>query len=118
MAYLSSAAVLWLLAGFSTSAVAFFLDDPLELVAFISPAVIALALGMGMLVRPSTSWVTWSNALGVTWLLAFGALTVMSLSRPLEQLLLAVWILAFGVAAALVAYLRRTAKAKGSARVR
>jgi hypothetical protein len=64
-------------------------------------------LALAMLVRPSPSWVTWSNVLGVAWLLAFGALILTKLSLPLEQLLSVVWIFGFGVAGAVVAYARR-----------
>jgi len=47
------------------------------------------------------------GVLGFAWLVAFGALTITNLSLPIEELLSIVWVLAFGVAAAVVAYLRR-----------
>jgi hypothetical protein len=55
MATQSLAGALWLLARLSTSATAFFLVDPLGLAIFIGAAVVAIVLGLGMLVRPSTS---------------------------------------------------------------
>jgi hypothetical protein len=101
------AGVLWLIAGISSAAIAFFLVDPLDLAIFIGGAVLAILLGLAILVRPSLSWVTWSNLLGVAWLLAFGWVILTSLSLPIEQLLSVVWILGFGVAAAIVAYAHR-----------
>jgi hypothetical protein len=101
------AGVLWLVAGISSGGIAFFLDDPLDLAIFIGGAVLAVLLGLAMLVRPSPSWVTWSNLLGGAWLLAFGAVTLTSLSLPLEQLLSVVWVLVFGLAGAVVAFAHR-----------
>ena len=101
------AGVLWLTAGISSGGIAFFLDDPLELAIFIGGAGVAVLLALAMLVRPSPAWVTWSSALGAFWLLAFGAVALMNLSLPVEQLLSVVWILAFGLAAAVAAYSRR-----------
>jgi hypothetical protein len=102
------AGILWLIAGISSGGIAFFLDQPLDLAIFIGGAALATVLGLAMLVRPSPSWVTWSNLLGAAWLLAFGAVILTRLSLPIEQLLSVVWILAFGVAATLLAYARRT----------
>ena len=107
MASQKLAGVLWLIAGISSGGIAFFLIDPLDLAIFIGGAVLAVLLALAMLVRPSPSWVTWSNVLGVAWLLAFGALILTKLSLPLEQLLSVVWIFGFGVAGAVVAYARR-----------
>lgn len=98
------AGALWLIAGISSGAIAFFLVDPLDLAIFIGGAVLAILLGLAMLVRPSATWVTWSSLLGAAWLLAFGAVILTSLSLPIEQLSSVVWILAFGIAAAVVAY--------------
>jgi hypothetical protein len=99
--------VLWLVAGISTGGIAFFLVDPLDLAIFIGGAVLAVLLALAMLVRPSPSWVTWSTLLGAAWLLAFGAVILTSLSLPIEELLSVVWVLAFGLAGAVVAYARR-----------
>jgi hypothetical protein len=101
------AGILWLIAGISSGGIAFFLVDPLDLAIFIGGAVLAALLGLAMLVRPSPAWVTWSNGLGAAWLVAFGAVIVTSLSLPIEELLSVAWILGFGVAAAVVAYVRR-----------
>jgi hypothetical protein len=51
--------------------------------------------------------VTWSNLLGAAWLIAFGSVILTSLSLPIEQLLSVVWVLGFGIAAAIAAYARR-----------
>ena len=99
--------VLWLIAGISSGGIAFFLDDPLDLAIFIGGAVLALLLALAILVRPSPAWVTWSNLLGAAWLLAFGAVVLTKLSLPIEQILSVVWILAFGLARAVVTYARR-----------
>ena len=99
--------MLWLVGGISSGGIAFFLVDPLDLAIFIGGAVLAVLLALAMLVRPSPSWVTWSNLLGAAWLLSFGALILTKLSLPIEQLLSVVWIFGFGVAGAVVAYARR-----------
>jgi hypothetical protein len=101
------AGVLWLIAAISSGGIASFLDDPLDLAIFIGGAVLAVLLALAMLVRPSPSWVLFSNLLGAAWLLAFGAVILTSLSLPFEQLLSVVWVLAFGLAGAVVAYARR-----------
>jgi hypothetical protein len=101
------ASVLWLIAGISSGGIAFFLVDPLDLAIFIGGAVLAVLLALAMLVRPSAAWVTWSNLLGAAWFVAFGAVILTSLSLPIEELLSVVWILAFGLAGAVVAFARR-----------
>jgi hypothetical protein len=99
--------VLWLIAGISSGGIAFFLVDPLDLAIFIGGAVLAVLLGISMLVRPAPLWVRWSNLLGAAWLVAFGAVILTSLSLPIEELLSVVWVLAFGLAGAVVAFSRR-----------
>ena len=103
-----SAGALWLVAGLSSAGIAFFLDQPLDLAIFISGAVLASLLGLGMLVRPSVRWVPWSNLLGAAWVVVFGAVILTRLSIPIEQILSVVWILGFGAAAAILAYVRRS----------
>lgn len=107
MASQKLAGVLWLIAGMSSGGIAFFLVDPLDLAIFIGGAVLAVLLALAMLVRPAPSWVTWSNLLGAGWFLAFGAVALTKLSIPIEQLFSVVWVLAFGLAGAVVAYVRR-----------
>ena len=101
------AGVLWLIAGISSGGIAFFLVDPLDLAIFIGGAVLAVLLALAMFVRPSPSWVLWSNLLGAAWLLAFGAVILTSLSLPIAELLSVVWVLALGLGGAVVAYARR-----------
>jgi hypothetical membrane protein len=101
------AGVLWLIAGISSGGISFFLVDPLDLAIFIGGSVLAILLGLAMLSRPSPRWVLASGVLGFAWLVAFGALTITNLSLPIEELLSIVWVLAFGVAAAVAAYVRR-----------
>ena len=107
MASQKLAGVLWLIAGISSGGIAFFLVDPLDLAIFIGGAVLAVLLAVAMLLRPSPSWVLWSNLLGAAWLLAFGAIILTSLSLPIAELLSVVWVLAFGFGGAVVAYARR-----------
>lgn len=107
MASQKLAGVLWLVTGISSGGIAFFLVDPLDLAIFIGGAVLAVLLALAMLVRPSAAWVTWSNLLGAAWFVAFGAVILTSLSLPIEELLSVVWILAFGLAGAVVAFARR-----------
>ena len=107
MASRKLAGVLWLIAGISSGGIAFFLVEPLDLAIFIGGGVLAVMLALAMLVRPSPSWLIWSNLLGAAWLLAFGAVIATSLLLPVEELLSVVWVLAFGVAGAVVAYARR-----------
>lgn len=107
MASQKLAGVLWLVAGLSSGGIAFFLVDSLHLTIFIGGAVLAVVLALAMFVRPSPAWVTWSNLLGAAWLLAFGAVVMTSLSLPIEEVLSVVWVLAFGLAGAVVAYARR-----------
>jgi hypothetical protein len=102
-----SAAVLWLIAGITSGVIAFFLVDPLDLAIFIGGAVLAVLLALAMLVRPSPSWITWSNLLGGAWVLAFGWVLLTSLSLPIEELFSVIWVLAFGIAGAVVAYAAR-----------
>jgi hypothetical protein len=92
------AGALWLIAGISSGGIAFFLVDPLDLAIFIGGAVLAIPLALAMLLRPSPSWIRWSNVLAAAWLLAFGGVVLTSLSLPIEQLLSVVWILGFGLA--------------------
>jgi hypothetical protein len=87
MASQKLAGVLWLIAGISSGGIAFFLVDPLDLAIFIGGAVLAVLLALAMLVRPSSSWVLWSNLLGAAWLLAFGAVILPILSLAIAVLL-------------------------------
>ena len=101
-----SAGILWLTAGVSSGLIAVFLVNPIDLAIFIAGAGLAILLGLAMTLRPATSWVMASNVLGVAWFVAFGAEVLMNLTVPLEELLSVVWVFAFGVAGAVVAYLQ------------
>jgi hypothetical protein len=58
--------------------------------------------------RGDRVWVIWSKLLGAAWLLACGAVILTRLSLPIAELLSVVWVLAFGVGGAVVAYARRS----------
>lgn len=107
------AGVLWLIAGLSSGLIAFFVVDPLTLAVFIAGTVGGVLLGLGMLVRPSPGYGSISAVLALAWLVAFGAVTVGNLAAPIEELLSVVWVLAFGVAAGIVAYARGRAPVYG-----
>lgn len=74
------AGALWLIAGISSGAIAFFLVEPLDLAIFIGGAVLAILVGLAILVHPSLPWLTWSNLLGAAWLVVFGAVILTRLS--------------------------------------
>lgn len=99
-----TAGVLWLIAGVSTAGIAFFIVDPVTLGAFIIGAVAAVVLGLAFLFRPAPGLVTWSNVAGAAWLVAFGTITVLNITNPVEEVLSLVWILLFGVLGAVTAY--------------
>lgn len=100
------AGVLWLIAGISAAGIAFFVTDVPTLTVFIVGAVAGVLQGLGMLLRPSTALASWSLLLGVAWLIGFGVVIIGNLSAPIEELLSVVWVLAFGVGAAVAAYSR------------
>lgn len=104
MSRLRTAGVLWLIAGVSTAGIAFFIVDPVTLGAFIIGVVAAVVLGLAFLFRPSPGLVTWSNVAGAAWLVAFGTITVLNITNPVEEVLSLVWILLFGVLGAITAY--------------
>lgn len=99
------AGILWLIAGISSGAIAFFILDPLTLAVFIVGAVLGVLLGIALLARPQARLTGLAAAMGVLWLVAFGAASVGNLSAPIEELLSVIWVLAFGAAGGLTAYL-------------
>ena len=99
-----TAAVLWLIAGASTAGIAFFIVDRVTLGAFIIGAVAAVVLGLAFLFRPSPGLVRWSNVAGAAWLVAFGTITMLNITNPVEEVLSLIWILLFGVLGAVAAY--------------
>jgi hypothetical protein len=82
-------------------------DDLLYQVVFGAGGIVGIVLGVLLALRPRTSLVTWSDIAGIAWFLAFGYVTVTTLGYPIEEVIANVWILAFGVAGAVVAHLRR-----------
>jgi hypothetical protein len=99
-----TAGVLWLIAGVSTAGIAFFIVDPLTLGVFVIGAIAAVVLGLAFLFRPSPGLLMWSNVAGVAWLVAFGTITVLNITNPVEEVLSLVWIVLFGVLGAVAAY--------------
>jgi hypothetical protein len=109
MGGLKLASGLWIIAGLSCAVLVFFTMDEPIMALFVSGAIVGLTTGALLFARPGPGVVRWSNIAGLAWLIAFGALTLTELDK--QYLSTAVWLLAFGVAGALVAYWRRAAVA-------
>jgi hypothetical protein len=107
------AGILWLIAGISSGGIAFFVTDVPTLVTFVAGAALGVLLGVGLLLRPSTALSSWAVLAGPPWVVAFGLVTILNLSTPLEEWLSVVWVAAFGVLGAVAAYLRRPRAAYG-----
>ena len=105
MGGLKLASGLWIIAGLSCAVLVFFTMDEPIMALFVSGAIVGLTTGALLFARPGAGVVRWSNIAGLAWLIAFGALTLTELDK--QYLSTAVWLTAFGVAGALVAYWRR-----------
>ena len=105
MGGLKLAAGLWIIAGLSCVVLVFFTMDEPIMALFVGGAIVGLTIGSLLFARPGPGVVRWSNVAGLAWLIAFGAFTLTELDK--QHLSTAVWLTAFGVAGALVAYLRR-----------
>jgi hypothetical protein len=102
------AGALWIIGGLSSALiVVLVLDNALFTVLLVGGAFVGLTIGALLVRRPGPSVVRWSNIAGIAWLIAFGALTITQLDKPIGQLFSGLWVTAFGVAGALVAYWRR-----------
>jgi hypothetical protein len=102
------AGTLWIIAGLSSAALLIFvLDNPLFIALMAGGAIVGLSIGRLLIARPGPGVVRWSNVAGVAWLIAFGALALTQLDKPIGQLFSGVWITVFGVGGALAAYRRR-----------
>lgn len=111
MGGLRLAGALWIIGGLSSAALlVFVLDNPVYIVLMAGGAIVGLAIGVLLIARPGPSVVRWSTYAGVAWLIAFGWVTLTNLDKPIGQLFSAVWLTAFGVAGAVVAYWRRSAE--------
>jgi hypothetical protein len=109
MGGLKFAAGLWIIAGLSCAVLVFFTMVEPIMALFVSGAIVGLTTGAFLFARPGPGVVRWSNIAGLAWLIAFGAYTLTELDK--QYLSTAVWLTAFGVAGALVAYWRRPAVA-------
>ena len=105
MGGLKVAGGLWIIAGLSNAMLVVFTFGEPVMALFVGGAIVGLAIGALLLVRPGSGSVRWSNVAGIAWLIAYGAYTLTELDK--QYLSTAVWLLAIGVAAALVAYWRR-----------
>jgi hypothetical protein len=112
MGGLKLAGGLWVFAGLNSAGMAFgVLDEPSLLALAIGGALVGLTIGALLLSRPGPQVVRWSNVAGISWLIAFGALTVVEVVTQMGYVLSVALLTGFGVAGALVAYLRRAAVA-------
>jgi hypothetical protein len=112
MGALKVAGGLWIIGGLSSASMVFgVLDEPGLLVLGVGGAVVGLTIGALLLARPGPGVVRASSVAGIAWLVAFGALTVIEITMEMGYVMTAVWIMAFGVAGALVAYSHRAAMA-------
>jgi hypothetical protein len=109
MGGLKLAGGLWIIAGLSNLVIAFAtLGEPI-MALFVVGAIVGLTIGALLIARPGPGAVRRSSVAGLAWLIAFGAYTLTQLDK--QYLSTAVWLLAFGVAGAVVAYWRRAAVA-------
>ena len=102
------AGALWIVGGLSSAATIFgVLDEPFQLILTSGGAIVGLTIGTLLITRPGPRAAHWSNVAGIVWLIGFGTLTVVEIVLQMGYVRWAVWLTAWGVAGALVAYLRR-----------
>jgi hypothetical protein len=102
------AGALWIIGGLSSALlVVFVLDSPVYIALLVGGAIVGLTIGALLFARPGRGVVRWSSVAGIAWLIGFRALTHTQLDKPIGQLFSGLWLTAFGVAGALVAYWRR-----------
>jgi hypothetical protein len=108
---LGIAGALWLVAaGFAIVMTLTFRTDPLQWVVTLAIGVVAAAVGLWLIARPSALVVSASNSVSVVWIVLYAVLTVLQ-SYELAAWTTDVALIAIGGAAGLVAY-RAAAKAK------
>src|SRR5262245_62161587 len=112
MRMLRLAGMLWIVGGLSSAAVVFgVVEEPLQLALTVGGAIVGLTIGALLVARPGPGVVRWSDVAGIAWLIGFGALTVVEIVMQMGYVRVAVWLTAWGVAGALVAYGRRASVA-------
>ena len=108
---LGIAGALWLgAAGFAIVMTLIFRTDPLQWVVTLAIGVVAAAVGLWLIARPSALVVSASNSVSVVWIVLYAVLTALQ-SGELAAWTTDVALIAIGGAAGLVAY-RAAAKAK------
>ena len=108
---LGLAGALWLVAaGFAIVMTLIFRTDPLQWVVTLVIGVVAAAVGLWLIARPSALVVFASNIVSVVWIVLYAVLTALQ-SGELAAWTTDVALIAIGGAAGLVAY-RAAAKAK------
>jgi hypothetical protein len=101
------AGVLWIIAGLSNAMLVVFTFGEPIMALFVAGAIVGLTIGLLLFARPGPEAVRWSNVAGIAWLIAFGAFTLTEMGH--QYLSTAIWLTAFGVAGALVAFWQRAA---------
>ena len=113
MGGLKLAGGLWALGGLSSAMMTFgVLDEPVLLVLGLGGVIVGVTIGALLVARPGPDAVRWSSVAGIAWVIAFGGLTLVEIAMQMGYVLSVAQILGFGVAGALVAYLRRAAVAR------
>jgi hypothetical protein len=107
MGGLKFAGALWIVAGLNSVGMAFGVwDEPILLTLALGGAIVGLTIGALLIARPGPDIVRWSNVAGLTWLVAFGALTAVEQATQMGYTLSVAIHTALGVGAALVTYSR------------
>jgi len=95
------------------------LRNPLPPAAVLAGAIVAWSLGVLLVFRRGRPIARWSTAAGVAWLIIFGSWFLTTWTRDDSGPRISTFLItAFGVAAALVAYLSRQRGAAGSPALR
>ena len=105
------AGAVWLVAaGFAITATLIFRTDPVQWIVTMAIGVVAAAVGLWLIARPSALLVSASNVVAVVWIVLYAVLTVQQ-SDELAAWTTDVILIVIGAAAGLAAY-RAAARAK------
>lgn len=109
-----TAGILWVVSALlGTGITLTFRIDPVQKAVTIAAGVVAAALGLWMIARPSTAAVPVSNVVGVAWLVLYASLTVWQFGE-LAAWTTDVFLALIGLGATFLAYRTREATSRGS----
>lgn len=104
MNWLRAGGILWVVSALLAAAISLtFRVDPVQVVVTIAAGVVAAALGLWIIARPSTTVVPLSYVVGVAWLALYAALTVQQ-SGELAAWTTDAFVALIGLGATLAAY--------------